>query len=106
MKLEIIRINIIAVVNRKIKVSSIPNIRLFSYKLTNDSGFAPNPFGRVMTLATCKPKIRQSKIPGDWIAGFTSGHLNGDYIQKIHSKTVILIPQRKARNSLLTVMKG
>jgi hypothetical protein len=53
-------------------------IRLFSYKLTVDSGFAPNPFHGVMTLATCKPKIRESKKPGDWLAGFTSIGLNGD----------------------------
>lgn len=56
------------------------DIRLFSYKLRNDSGFAPNPFGGVMTLATCKPKIRESKKPGDWIAGFTSVRFNGDAV--------------------------
>lgn len=56
----------------------IPDLRLFSYKFTNDSGFAPNPFGGVMTLATCKPMIRKSKRIDDWIAGFTSGKLNGD----------------------------
>ena len=27
-------------------------MRLFSYKMTNDSGFAPNPFGHTLTLAT------------------------------------------------------
>jgi hypothetical protein len=72
-------------------------IRLFSYKLTNDSGFAPNPFGGVMTLATCKPKIREHKHPGDWIAGFTSGTLNGDtagnerliYLMQVTDKILI-----------------
>lgn len=48
---------------------------LFSYKLTHDSGFAPNPFGAHLTLATCKPGIRQTKKVGDWVAGFTSGKL-------------------------------
>jgi hypothetical protein len=52
-------------------------IYLFSYKLEHDSGFAPNPFGGVLTLATCKPCIRKSKKIGDWIAGFTSKKLNG-----------------------------
>ena len=52
--------------------------RLFSYKLTHDTGFAPNPFWGVLTLATCKPKIRLSKRKGDWIAGFTSKGLCGD----------------------------
>ena len=52
--------------------------RLFSYKMTHDSGFAPNPFWGELTLATCKPQIRLYKKPGDWIAGFTSLHLCGD----------------------------
>jgi hypothetical protein len=57
-------------------------IRLFSYKMTHDTGFAPNPFGGFITLATCKPKIRECKKIGDWIAGFTSGQLNNDIIGK------------------------
>lgn len=52
--------------------------RLFSYKLTHDTGFAPNPFRGVCTLATCKPRIRELKRVGDWIGGFTSARLNGD----------------------------
>lgn len=58
------------------------NINLISYKMTNDSGFAPNPFHGFLTLANCKPGIRKSgrrKI-GDWIAGFTSSELNGDSV--------------------------
>jgi Nucleotide modification associated domain 2 len=53
-------------------------MRLFSYKMTNDSGFAPNPFWGRLTLATCKPEIRKAKRVGDWIAGFTSRDLCGD----------------------------
>lgn len=55
-------------------------IRLFSYKMINDSGFAPNPFHGFMTLANCKPGIRRSKKIGDWIAGFTSKELSGDVV--------------------------
>lgn len=55
-------------------------MRLFSYKLTHDSGFAPNPFWGVLTLATCKPRFRRSKRAGDWIAGFTSDELCGDQV--------------------------
>lgn len=51
---------------------------LYSYKMTVDSGFAPNPYGTMMTLATCKPRMRQARQIGDWIAGFTSRTLNGD----------------------------
>jgi hypothetical protein len=50
-------------------------VRLFSYKMTHDTGFAPNPFWGRLTLATCKPKIREKKEEGDWIAGFTSAEL-------------------------------
>jgi hypothetical protein len=48
---------------------------LYSYKMTDDSGFAPNPFFKIMTLATCKPQIRESKKLGVYIAGFTSNDL-------------------------------
>jgi hypothetical protein len=51
--------------------------RLFSYKMTDDAGFAPNPWWGYLTLATCKPKMREKKVPGDWVAGFTSGALCG-----------------------------
>jgi hypothetical protein len=37
------------------------NVRLFTYKMTHDSGFAPNPFYDILTLATCKPGIRKTK---------------------------------------------
>ena len=52
--------------------------RLFCYKMTHDTGFAPNPFHGYLTLATCKPQIRLKKRVGDWVAGFTSRSLNGD----------------------------
>ena len=55
-------------------------MRLFAYKMTHDTGFAPNPFWGYLTLATCKPKIREHKRPGDWIAGFTSKALCGDRV--------------------------
>lgn len=51
---------------------------LHSYKLTHDTGFAPNPFWSVLTLATCKPKMRLKRDKNDWIAGFTSSSLCGD----------------------------
>lgn len=53
-------------------------MELFSYKMTHDDGFAPNPFGHTLTLATCKPSIRLRKRVGQWIAGFTSVTLNRD----------------------------
>lgn len=50
--------------------------RIFTYKLKEDSGFAPNPFGGILTLVTGKPYIRKHKKVGDWIGGFTSNNLN------------------------------
>lgn len=42
---------------------------LHSYVVARDFGFAPNPFGGVCTLATCKPRIRSVARLGDWIVG-------------------------------------
>ena len=56
-------------------------MRLFSYVVARDYGFAPNPFFGMCSLATCKPKIRRYASVGDWIIGTGSkvkgrqGHL-------------------------------
>lgn len=47
-------------------------MRLFTYVVARDYGFAPNPFGGVCTLATCKPDIRRGAEVGDWVAGIAS----------------------------------
>jgi hypothetical protein len=44
-------------------------MRLFSYVVAQDYGFAPNPFHGLCTLATCKPRIRQIAARGDYIVG-------------------------------------
>ena len=44
-------------------------MRLFTYIVARDFGFAPNPFYGCCTLATCKPQIRSSASIGDWIVG-------------------------------------
>lgn len=51
-------------------------MRLYSYKVVYDIGFAPNPFHGTCTLATCKPRIRNGASPGDWIVGVGS-HAQG-----------------------------
>lgn len=45
---------------------------LYSYVVRYDSGFAPNPFHGVCTLATCKPEIRRHAKEGDWVVGCSS----------------------------------
>lgn len=48
--------------------------RMWSYRMTYDTMFAPNPFFGLLTLATCKPMIRRSQNneKGMWIAGWTA----------------------------------
>src|SRR5262245_19102367 len=44
-------------------------VRLHSYVVARDYGFAPNPFFGFCTLATCKPRLRSVAQVGDWIVG-------------------------------------
>lgn len=56
--------------------------RLYSYIVTHDTGFSPNPFWGMCTLACCKPRIRQSVLkhlqdnPDEhiWIVGLSPKH--------------------------------
>ena len=56
-------------------------MRIFSYIVARDYGFAPNPFFGSCTLATCKPVLRGAASAGDWVIGTGSkrqkreGHL-------------------------------
>ena len=63
--------------------------KIYSYVITHDHGFAPNPHGGVCTLATCKPVIRRSAQVGDWLVGTGSKSLGHDcsviYAAKIDS---------------------
>lgn len=51
-------------------------MRVYSYVVRLDHGFAPNPFHGVCTLATCKPKIRKFAVEGDWVMGTGSAKWN------------------------------
>lgn len=44
-------------------------MKLHSYVVRYDSGFAPNPFYGYCTLATCKPSIRKAASIDDWLVG-------------------------------------
>lgn len=46
--------------------------------LRSDSGFAPNPFHGICTLACCRPVIRRGASVGDWVIGVTPKHLGND----------------------------
>lgn len=62
-------------------------MRLYSYVVARDYGFAPNPFYGVCTLATCKPQLRRMASVGDWVIGTgcapngLTGHLV--YVMKV-----------------------
>jgi hypothetical protein len=51
-------------------LASASGTSLFTYKVANDGGSAPNPFYRVCTLAICKPRIRAVAKRGDIVVGF------------------------------------
>jgi Nucleotide modification associated domain 2 len=65
-------------------------MKLFSYVMVSDSGFAPNPFDYYCTLACCKPVIRRTASVGDWIIGNGSKRTIGNdkliYAMKITEK--------------------
>ncbi len=44
-------------------------MKCYSYVISRDYGFAPNPFYGYCTLATCKPRIRSAASVGDWVIG-------------------------------------
>ena len=58
-------------------------MKLYSYIVTRDFGFAPNPFPPACTLATCKPKIRLKAKIEDWIVGIGSGAQKSQFKNKI-----------------------
>jgi len=89
------------------------NVLLRSYKMTHDTGFAPNPYGGLLSLATCKPGIRSCAEVGEWIAGFTSRALCGDkpgeekliYLMQVSEKLLFeeyyeKCPQKRPENCI------
>lgn len=52
-------------------------MKLYTYIVTHDTGFAPNPFGEYCTLANCTPNHMGIRADADdWICGF-SGKADG-----------------------------
>lgn len=60
-------------------------MKLYSYVIPRDYGFAPNPYFNFCTLATCKPVIRRCAKVGDWVAAF------GAAGTMVHEKLVVLM---------------
>jgi hypothetical protein len=64
--------------------------KIYFYKLTCDDGGAPCVEGEVLSLAICKPMIRNMAEPGDLIFGFAANSLFRDnrviYVARITKK--------------------
>ncbi|MDP2905603.1 MAG: hypothetical protein Q8O22_04810 [Candidatus Omnitrophota bacterium] len=65
-------------------------MKIYSYVVKHDTGFAPNAFWGYCTLACCKPKIRKLATVGDWVVGTGSVENIGNdkliYAMKITEK--------------------
>ena len=61
-------------------------MRLYSYIVTHDSGFSPNPFHGVLTLACCKPMIRRTARPGDLVVGLSTRGERVVYAMRVAEK--------------------
>lgn len=62
-------------------------MRIISYVVTHDYGFAPNPYHDFLTLATCKPKIREYAKVGDLVIG--TGSVAGIGLNKLIYAAII-----------------
>lgn len=60
-------------------------MRVFSYVVVSDSGFAPNPFHGVCTLACCKPSIRKHAQVGDLVVGLSTRCERVVYAMKVQT---------------------
>lgn len=66
------------------------NSHLYTYSITRDLGFAPNPFHGICTLATCKPRVRSAAKVGDWIMG-----VGGSTLGAVAKKCIFLMKVSK-----------
>jgi hypothetical protein len=70
-------------------------MKLYSYVIAADTGFAPNPFNNFCCLECCKPMIRKNANIDDWIVGTGSKRSVGNdklvYAMKITEKIDISI---------------
>ena len=69
---------------------SEPMAILYSYKMSHDDRFAPNPYFGVLTLATCMSRMRYNTPVGEWIAGWISMRTL-IYLAKVSEKLTLII---------------
>ena len=65
-------------------------MRLCSYVVVHDKGFAPNPFGGLCTLAACTPNHQGLRLSGgDWILGNSSAAAGSQLIYAMRIREVL-----------------
>lgn len=78
--------------------------KLFSYCIPVDDGAAPNPFHGICSLVICKPKIRSTAEPGDWIVATGSQKLGLEnkvvYAMKVTGKIAMKEYDNYCKNQL------
>jgi hypothetical protein len=90
----------------------------FIYVVDRDLGFAPNPFHRYCSLATCKPRIRNKAAVGDWVIGMGGRRLKATgrcvFAMKVTQKVTFnqywhspeFNDKRPVRNGTVVMMVG
>ncbi|MHA1211285.1 MAG: hypothetical protein ACTSSH_02380 [Candidatus Heimdallarchaeota archaeon] len=66
-------------------------MKVYSYVIREDSGFAPNPFWDYCTLASTQALVRQIAKPGDWIVGLKE---NSQELEDHHLVFAMLITEK------------
>jgi hypothetical protein len=58
----------------------IDDAKRHAYKMTSDSNCAPCVHNGVLTIAVCKPHVRQEAPEGSWVYGFAAPKLGGHLV--------------------------
>lgn len=70
-------------------------MKLYTYIVASDTGFAPHPFDNYLSLACCKPVIRRTARIKDWIIGLGSVNNVGNekiiYAMEVTEKFILMI---------------
>jgi len=76
-------------INLNIVSGKESDMNLYSYVVTHDTGFSPNPFWGCCTLADCKPAIRRTAQVGDWIVGISPKADGNRLIYAMHVEEIL-----------------
>src|SRR2546425_9727573 len=63
-------------------------MKLCSYVVKYDHGFAPNPYWNYCTVACCKGRYRKSLKEGDWLVGTSSKTRHGTGTRLIYAMKI------------------